>query len=411
MTNPTVDEGKPSVASAPDGHLFVAVDELGTGRILIYHSTDNGFSWSWLISFVHGSHSRNPALAYIENYGQKWLVFVYELVTSDSSRSLQAIRVDPDDTSNWSSTTIDGGIVWTTPANELHPQITTDFPDFTGGVYFYVTYAKPSIDYYPVFFARSTDQAETWSTPENITGGSENTGLESRPEIAYCANNDDVYVAFSKPGWTGSVWAPQIWVTSNVNYGATGAWGTPVQVTTSDRNDSDPAIAAAWDSNTIVVLNTTDYGAPDNDVQVSYSTDGGANWDWWGSMPGWTYEGESHVDVAASHVASGRFHAVYRHNLPNPDGGDVWYSWANFDSPTAWSNPVDVDQGSTVSGYDYYPRPAIGINPSLPPANEAAIAWTSYAGPFYDVYFDSPSLIFADGFESGDQSEWSSVVP
>ena len=73
-------------------------------------------------------HSEDgPALAYAENYGQKWLVVVYENVLSDSSRSLHALRVDPDDTSNWLPTTIDGGIVWTTPANELHPQITTDF--------------------------------------------------------------------------------------------------------------------------------------------------------------------------------------------------------------------------------------------------------------------------------------------
>jgi hypothetical protein len=413
VTNPTVDEAKPSVAFAPDGHLFVAADELDTGRVLIYHSTDGGENWSWLASWVHGTHSRNPALTYLENSGQKWLVLVYELVISDASRSLVSIRVDPDNTSNWLSETIDGSIPWTMPSTELHPQVTSDFPDFTGGVYVYVTYAIPSIDYYPVFFARSTDQAETWSTPENITGGSENTAFESKPEIAYCASNNDLYVAYNKPGWSGSSWVPQIWVTSSGSFGATGTWSTPVQVTSSSRDDYDPSIAAAWDSATLVVLFTSEYTVDDNDVQRVYSTDGGATWSSPQSLPGWTLGLEDHVDVVASQSAPGRFHAVYRKDEPEPAGGNAWYSWASFDSPGSWSSPVDVDDGDWVSGHAFYPQSSIGIDPTRPPDYQAVMAWSSWEGPFYDVYFDGPGagVLFADGFEFGDVSAWASSAP
>ena len=413
VTNPAIDQVEPSIAAAPDGRLFAAVDEAGNGRILIYQSTDTGTTWSWLTSFVHGSLTRNPSLVYAENGSQKWLVVAYELVISSAERSLYAVRIDPDDTTNYLWSDIHINIPWANASTELHPQITTDFPDFTSGIYFYVTYALPSIDYYPVYFARSTDQGVTWSTPENITGGSENTAFESKPEIAYCANNKDLYVAFNKPGWTGSTWTQQIWVTSSGSFGATGSWGTPVQVTSSSRIDYHPSIAAAWDADTVVVGFTSEYGAADNDVQTSYSTDGGTTWSSPISMPGWTFDREDNLDLAASHRAGGRFHVAYRKDEPDPDGGHVWYSWAGFATPIVWSSPVDVDDGSQVSGHDFYPRPGIGVNPALPPAYEAAIGWTKYGGPSYDVYFDGPgaSLIFADDFESSNLSAWSLSAP
>lgn len=417
VTNPAEDEGTPSIASAPNGQLFVAVDQFGTGRILIYDSIDGGQNWSWLSSFVHGSNSRNPALIYAENGADRWLVVVYEFVTSETARSLRAYRVDPDDPQNdYLFVGIDDSMVWTNPGTEIHPQITCDFPSLTTGIYFYVTYAKPSIDYYPVFFSRSTDRGETWSTPDNITGGSENTSFETRPEIAYSAHRGDVYVAFNKPGWTGSEWTQQVWVTNNTLWGIGGFWEAPVQVTPSARDDINPSVAAAWDSDTVMVVFTSVYNADDSDVQCSYSSDGGTVWSYTVSMPDWTFDKEDHVDLAVSQAASGRFHAVYRHNLPSPAGGDIWYQWADVSNPGGWSSALDVDEGSTVSGHYYYSRPTICVDLLRPPAEEAALSWTSYGGFYYGAYFDSAmlgnfDLIFADGFESADVSSWSLSSP
>jgi len=413
VTNPAETEGTPAVASAPSGELFVAVDQFGAGRILIYHSIDGGQNWSWLASFIDGTNSRNPALAYAENGGDRWLVLVYELVTSDTDRSLKSFRVNADDPQNdFLFAGIADSIVWTNPGTELHPQITCDFPDFTSGVYFYVTYAIPSIDYYPVFFSRSTDQGGVWSTPLNITGGSENTAFESRPEIAYSAHRNDVYVAFSKPGWTGSDWTPQIWVTDNTSWGGPSSWLAPVQVTSSSRDDMNPSVAAAWDSDTVMVAWTSVYTPDDNDVQTSYSTVGGTAWSFPVALPSWTFDYEDSVDLAVSQAASGRFHAVYRHDDPAiTSGSDIWYTWADVSTPGSWSSPLDVDEGSNASGSAFYPRPSICVDLSQAPAYEAALSWTTYT-PGYRALFDSAvELIFADGFESGNVSAWSASSP
>lgn len=416
VTDPTREEAKPSIASAPNGDLFVAVDELTDGWVQIYRSLDGGQSWANITGFKTGTNSRNPALAYAENSGDTWLVLVYEVVTSDFERALMSVHVDPYNTADWTAVSIDSSIPWADPGTELHPQIVTDFPRYLSSVYYYVTYAIPSVDYYPVFFSRSTDRGDSWDTPVNITGGSENTGYETRPEIAYSAHRNDIYVAFNKPGWTGSEWAPQVWVTNNTSVGNPASWETPVQVTSSSRDDLEPSVAVAWESDTVMVAWTSVYGVDDSDVRISYSTDGGTVWSPPQSLPNWTFEREDNVDLAVSQAASGRFHAVYRHNLAAPEGGDIWYQWADVSSPGSWSAALDVDDGSTASGHSYYPRPAICVDLSRPPAEEASFSWTSYGGTHYGAHFDSVMLgdfdmIFADGFESGNVLRWSSSSP
>lgn len=416
ITDGSTNVGTPSVAAAPSGELFMAIDVLGANGIRIYHSTDGGQDWSYLVGLNHGTETRNPALAYAESDGDRWLVVVYEHVGSDVDRGLHAARFNADDPgTDFLFTDIEASITWLDATTELHPQITCDFPDYTSGVYFYVTYAKPSIDYYPVFFSRSTDQAQTWSTPLNITGGSENTSVETRPEIAYSAHRNDVYVAFTKPGWNGTGFTRQVWVTNNTSFGGAASWEPPVQVTDFPDDISHPAVAAAWDSDTVLVLFTIAFDDDDHDVANSYSTDGGTVWSNETSLSGWTFEKEDHVDLAVSQATSGRFHAVYRHRDPAASGSDIWYSWADVSSPGTWSTPVDVNKQFYASGDGYYPRPAICADLSQAPEDEAALAWTRYF-PSYNVLFDSAiltdfNLIFADGFETSDDSAWSSSSP
>lgn len=414
VTDPARAEAKPSIASAPNGELYAAVETLSDNMVRIYRSFDGGTSWSQFTGFVTGGvDCRNPAVAYAENSGDRWVILVYEVVFSDVLRGLMSIHINADNATDWAAVWIDDSITWTVAANELHPQITTDFPDWTSSVYYYVTYAVPFIDYYPVFFARSIDRGDTWETPVNITGGSENTAFESRPEIAYSAHRNDVYVAFTKPGWTGTEWAPQIWVANNTSSGGSSYWQTPVQVSDSSLDEMNPSVAAAWDSDTVMVAWTRAYSG-DNDVMYSYSTDGGAVWSLTYTMPSWTFVDEDNVDLAVSQAASGRFHVAYRHDDPAiMSGGDIWYSWANVSSPGTWSSALDVDEGSYTSGLGYYPRPAICVDLSQAPEDEASILWTTWT-PDYRVFYDSALSIweiFSDDFESGDDLAWSSSVP
>ena len=45
VTNPTTGEVKPSMTSAPNGDLFVAVEDLSSQFIQLYRSTDGGLTW------------------------------------------------------------------------------------------------------------------------------------------------------------------------------------------------------------------------------------------------------------------------------------------------------------------------------------------------------------------------------
>jgi hypothetical protein len=401
VTNPTFNEVNPSMTSAPNGDLYVAVEETATNWINLYRSTDGGDTWMLSGGFASGDDTRNPSLAYAEHSnGEKWLYVAYEQVTTaGDNRNVRIYRRSlVGSPSSW--ITVDGPFIMASTSDQVHPQIITDWVDWGDLYYVYVTYAKYAIDYYPVYSARTTDRGAIWSTPLNVTGGSENTGWPARPEIAYGFSG--LFITFVKPGWNvGSSWSNQIWVTESSDDGV--SFATPVQLTDWTNNVFHPAVAAAHGADSLVVAYTIDFGS-NTDVAYNSSTDGGTTWGAIGPLP-WTMDHESSVDLAVSN-SGGHFHAAYKHEAMVVD--EIWYSSAAVADPTAWSSIVVVNGGNTASAT--YPRPTIATMPGLPSAGEAAIAWTDYRGAFYDAYFDT-AAIFADGFESGDTSAWSSSVP
>ncbi len=404
VTGGVLNEVKPSITSAPNGDLYMAVEELDSGYIRLYRSTDDGHTWGWVFAFASGDDTRNPSVAYGEHSnGEKWVYVAYEQVTTaDDTRLVRVIRYNPI-TVAWDSQTIDGPFIMSGAADQVHPQIITDHVDWGDDYYPYVTYAKFAIDYYPVFCSRSTDRGVAWSTPLNVTGGSENTSWPARPEIAYGFSG--LFITFVKPGWTGSSWSNQIWVTESSDYGF--SFTTPFQLTTTSNNVFHPVVAAAHGVGTLVVAFTMDFGA-DTDVTFTSSTDGGTTWGSVDILP-WTFDYESSVDLAVSN-SGGYFHAAYKHDDMAVD--EIWYSSATVAAPTVWSSAVVVNEGNTASAG--FPRPTIAVNPAMSSDEEAAIAWTDWRQPYppYDVYFDSAGLaFFADGFESGDVTAWSTSVP
>lgn len=399
------DSVKPAITSAPNGDLYLAAEELGSGWFYVYQSTNGGHTWEWLVGFRSNDESRNPSIAYGEHSnGEKWVYVAYEsVVTADDTRRVRVFRFNPV-TIAWDDVVVDGPFIMSRLSDEVHPQIITDFVDWGDGYYPYVTYSKFEIDHYPVFSSRSTDRGVSWSTPLNVTGGSENTSWATRPAIAYGLSG--LFITFVKPAWNGYALSNQIWVTKSSDYG--GTFATPVQYTASP-NNVRPAIAAAHGTNSIVVAFTQDWGAgSDKDVFYFSSTDGGTNWSPLHSLP-WTIDDESSVDLAVSN-SGGYFHAAYKHQdfAGPPYIDEIWYVSASVAAPTVWSSAVVVNEGNTASAT--YPRPTITVNPANPVEEEAAIAWTDYRAPY--VYFDSAGLpLFADGFESGDTTLWSSTVP
>ncbi len=367
ITESDMDRREPSLAAAPDGELFAAVEE-ADGWIRLYRSTNGGQSWAWFRGITSATAARNPSLTYAESVAAgTWLYVAYMQENADATKGVRVYRIDPN-TGDSNFTTVASDIAAT---SAIYPRICSDNALF-GGYYLYVTYTANYIDYYPALFSRSTDYGLTWSATQNLTGGAENSQFLTRPDVGF--GTAGLFVAFEKLGWNGSSWIPQVWVARSTNYGT--AWGAPVQFLESNEC-FHPSVGAAIDSNALVVGYTSDYGT-DTDVHYAYSTDGGVNYAV-GSSLTWSYDDEDSADLAAS-PSGGRFHAAYRHL------NDIWYTSADVGTPNSWTSAIVVNDTGTASAT--YPLPSICADPPALPDYEACVAWTDFRNPFYDAYFD-----------------------
>jgi hypothetical protein len=368
ITESDMDRREPSLAAAPDGELFAAVEE-SSGWIRLYRSANGGQSWAWFVGITSGTAARHPSLIYAESAAAgTWLYVAYLQENADSTKEVRAYRQDPNNMDNWDFTTVASNIADT---SAIYPRICSDVALF-GAYYLYVTYTANYIDYYPALFSRSTDYGLTWSAAQNLTGGAENSQFPSRPDVAF--GTAGLFVAFEKLGWDGSAWVTQVWITRSANYGS--SWSTPVQFVESGES-FHPSVAAAVDSNALVVGYTRDYGT-DTDLHYAYSTDGGATYTAGYSLD-WSYDDEDSADLAVS-PSGGRFHAAYRHV------NEIWYTSAAVATPTSWSSAIVVNDTGTASAT--YPLPGICTTPPGLPNYEACVAWTDFRNPFYDAYFD-----------------------
>lgn len=363
---------EPSMERAPDGTLFLAVEEHGDydGWVRIWRSVDDGKHWTWTVAFRDFGDSRNPALTVAQNSaGEDYVYVAYHA----PGRNAIGVYRSPTSSGEGSFHTVATGLI----ATDVYPRICTD-NSIWQTYYVYVTWTDNYIDYYPALFARSLDYGATWSAAMNLTGGSQNSGWVTQPDIAF--GTAGLFVAFEKPAWNGSDWHNEIWVTRSTNFGS--SWNTPVQVSSGVLPAYEPSVAATVGETVILAAYTRTYST-DTDIHYAYSTDGGTNWTMNRSLP-WTYDNEKAVDVAASTDPGGRFHAAYWRAY------DVEYTSATVAAPDAWSPAVRVNEANWASSA--YPQPTVCVDERKLPEFEAAIAWTDYRGPYYQAYFDAMYL-------------------
>ena len=244
VTDHTNNDVKPSMTSAPNGDLYVAVEDLASNWLRVYKSTNGGSSWGWFAGFVGANNARNPSVAYGErSSGESWVYVAYEEVNAeDGSRRVMVFRFDSDGT-NPGFTAIDGPFIMNSIDDQVHPQIITDFASWGDQYHVYVTYPKFSLDGYPIFMSRSLNRGDSWTTPLDVTGASLFTGWSARPEIAY-GDPAGLFITFVKPGWNGTSNSNQIWVTRSTDSGA--SFSPPLQVTSGSANVFHPSIAVAY---------------------------------------------------------------------------------------------------------------------------------------------------------------------
>ncbi len=373
ITPELVDYVRPSMTSAPNGDLYVAVEEEDTNKIYIHRSTDGGQTWPWILSFWHGDETVCPCIHYVSG-NEDW-VFVAYVGVYDPHKLVGILRFDPADVEVNDFHNVQTGI----PATDMIvPRICSDCIDYFSVYYLYVVYGVKTGDYCPVMFSRTLDHGESWESPQNITGGSENTSQTACPAITY--SDDIVHVAFEKPGWNGGTWESQIWTTKSYDYGSSGTWTLPIQVTETVHGAYHPAIAAEHDGDSVIVAFTREYST-DSDAQYVYSTNDGDTYSPIIGYP-WTFGDEYAVDLALT-PGSGRFHVAYHRQEGLVD--EILYCWAPTDDPGNWSDARDVDDRGWVS--QAYPRPTICVDPTQPVAEQACIAWTELVSPVVDTWY------------------------
>ncbi|MDJ0660199.1 MAG: sialidase family protein [Crocosphaera sp.] len=374
INSSSLDVREPSMVSTPDGVLYVAVENRTNNNVGIERSTDGGRTWTHWAWMTSGNATRHPSIAYAEKSDTEKFLYVAVEGNSSSSKWVKVFRWNIVN-GTWIAHTVDSSSL----SEDIYPEIATDFPDYTGAHYVYVTYALRSIDYYPVFFSRSTDFGSTWSTPMNITGGSENTSLSARPDIAYDEFANDLFVTFEKPGWNGSTWEQHVWVTQSTNYGS--SWGTPIQLSTVRGRSYHPRVSAAPSNSSVLVAYTRDYyNSGDLDIYYAYTKSGGTSWTKNMGLSNSSSTDEQAVEISHS---EDNFHVAF---VRNPEH-DIRYRRTATSSLTAWTSPITINEGQKASVV--HPKPALCTDPTRLVDQQASIAWTDYRDTYYDVFFDS----------------------
>jgi cysteine-rich repeat protein len=386
----------PSMDEAPNGDIYIAVEDEEHNGIRVYKSTDGGETWGWITAIYSDVASyRNPSLAYAAGI-ENWVFITYERQgLSENWRHVEIFRFDPANPSNSNYATIASNIGGMPPDRHIQPEICTESL-YYNYYWVYVTYSVfKNPDYYVGYFSRSTDRGLTWSTPLSVIGNTTFSNRQTQPDIAYSLSG--LYITFENLAWNGSSFIDQIWVIKSSDYGST--WDTPIQLTSSSYPCEHPRIATA-SNGTLMVAYTKNYGGGNIDVESHYSTDGGTTW-YPLYLPWSEYDQEAEVELAVSTASNGRFHAVYWHNF------DLWYSWAYATNPElGWSSPaIMVNETHAVQ----YGRPAVCPNPTLPVELEACVAWTELHF-FTDIYFDQVSTCGNGVLEGGEDCDDGNTV-
>ena len=162
-------------------------------------------------------------------------------------------------------------------------------------------------------------------------------------------------------------------------------------------------IEAAINGNNVMLVYTRGTATGDNPGQT-YSTDAGATW----TRPLWSMDGS---DAAVDEFSV---------QLTANEGGGSWHTtWTRADW---WVKATNRPQNLSgfwpsihprVNDTDWasgsYTKKGIASNWAT---DRAGVSWADYRDIGYDTFFaGTANSIFADGFESGNTTEWDSTSP
>jgi len=206
------------------------------------------------------------------------------------NRSLTCNTADPN--------CLDSGRAWTTGASAvaasangathyIHAVWTTDAPtgDESNAVVSHLTSTCAGSSYCSgVYYARSTNTGEIYADPGAWDGGAASTApFAVSPtnvhsgRAAITTSGAYVHVAYVVTTNYGDAMCAEanrvLWVRTNTNYGASGSWNAPVQISGTLKEVDYPSITAS--GSTVNVIWTRSY---DGAVRAARSTDNGLNY-------------------------------------------------------------------------------------------------------------------------------------
>lgn len=256
------DDMRPFIYRDPHSNMLYAVVEQWqndtTSTFRIYKSTDGHYWFAYYRpSFMQGVRRTYPSITADSGY-----LYVSYIYSSSSTISLFTFKISKTDTSDHDYI----GIVSTSYLTS--PFIVSDYIHYTSETWLYLAYYDGDMD--TVYLARSTDHGGTWSIYP-AAYSPECWGLSLNFELVG-TSGDHMTLTYEYYDLVNSQW--DIWFADGGYFGSSWSGWTDLTQTTT-KNEYFPFHKNVDD---YIIVAYQHYYGPDWDINLAYSTDGGATW-------------------------------------------------------------------------------------------------------------------------------------
>ena len=306
-----------SQISSQGNNVYVVWQNLDNGDVFFAFSTDNGQTFSSPANISNNTgESRNPQ---ISSQGNNVYV-VWEDFTPGISDIFFAFSTD-------------NGQTFSSPQNISENDGESFFPRISSQENnVYVTWADESFRSTPgnsdIFFVRSADNGQTFSSPQNI---SENDGISTDPQISSQGNN--VYVV-----WEDNAFPlrPDIFFAFSTDNGQT--FSSPENVSQNPRSSFNPQISSQ--GNNVYVVWGDDSPIPNPDIFFAFSTDNGQTF----SSPANISKNTSDSFDPRISSQGNNVYVVWIDNKDTPNSNFDTFFVRSADNGQTFSNPENISQ-------------------------------------------------------------------
>jgi hypothetical protein len=376
------------IASLSNGDLyaFAIYRDGADDHKLVRRSTDNGATWTTYDDYNYGTSTdiSSPSI-YVSTGDTILLAWILESnSTGDMECWVQAVLPGPSY----------NPVYWGTPTGMKSAVISdlnviTDYPRFYTA-YVYATWTESyytGTDSTKIMFARSSEHdVSSWEVGPTVISESSGENIYfSGTRIAY-GYGMAWLIAWLHPFDYPTTYDRSVWGWRSTNYGS--SWSVEKHITPYDNHidEFDPSIAGSYINRNWVILATqvdTNF-VNDQDVNLWYTTNDTIwNFSYWVSNSFENYLGDVWVDYG-----SNGFWGAFRQDRSGEGEEHVRYKGAaDINNPASWTQSVRINDDSTTNLSGVYGS-SVTYNEGY---GEPCIAWTSYEGAYYSIWFDSYS--------------------